>query len=139
MQTKSLDEITQALRALDLDPDFDLIIAIGRGGVAPAALVADIIKRPVETLTINYRDDSHQPQHEHPVALDDPAFEVSGKKILIVDDVSRSGQTLELAKQILNRAKTIKTLVINGQADYSAFDEDCFRFPWHNPDSPMSS
>ena len=49
---------------------------------------------------------------------------------LLVDDRSRTGKTFDKGKALLKGAKFIKTLVVNGKADYPLFDEDCFTFPW---------
>ena len=42
----------------------------------------------------------------------------------------KTGATLEYARQLLNEAAIVKTLAVNGKADYSLFDEACFIFPW---------
>lgn len=34
------------------------------------------------------------------------------------------------AKKLLSKAKSVETLMINGKANYSLFNEDCFKMPW---------
>ena len=47
-----------------------------------------------------------------------------------MDDVSRTGKTLARARAWLN-GNTVKTLLVNGAADYRLFDTpECLRMPW---------
>ena len=50
--------------------------------------------------------------------------------LLVVDDRSRTGATLALAREVLRDAAVVRTLAVNGKADHSLFDEPCFVFPW---------
>ena len=55
---------------------------------------------------------------------------MKNKKILLVDDFSRTGKTFKEAKKLLKGAK-IKTFVINGKADYKLYSyKTCLKFPW---------
>ena len=65
-----------------------------------------------------------------PKLLEPISFDFKGKKILLVEDRIKTGATVNLALELLKEAKTIKTLAVNGEADYSLYDESCFRFPW---------
>ena len=57
-------------------------------------------------------------------------LKIKNKKILIVDDISRTGATLKKAKEILKGNK-LKTFVINGKADYSLYNlKGCVKWPW---------
>jgi hypoxanthine phosphoribosyltransferase len=49
----------------------------------------------------------------------------------VVDDVSVTGQTLELAKKKL-RSSTVKTFVLRGKADHVLFPKikECVKWPW---------
>ncbi len=112
-------------------PEFDLIIAINRGGIHPAKILSKMLKLNVETIDINYRDDKHVPRYNSPKLMKKLCRKYENKSILLVDDVSRTGKTLRAAKKFLKGNK-IKTFVVNGKADYSLYNTECFKFPWLN-------
>jgi len=71
--------------------------------------------------------------HEKPKLMRLFDHDVSGKKILLVDDLSRSGETIEFAKDILLKkgASEIKSLVLVGKGDYFLEEfKGCVKFPW---------
>lgn len=130
-----LRRIAERLRAADLpDPaDVDVVVAVARGGVAPATLVAYELDRPLRRLALNYRDDANVPRHETPepqAAVPD----VRGLRVLLVDDVSVSGATLRRAAELLNAAH-VTTVAFKGRpdaADVVLFPDvpACVRWPW---------
>ncbi len=128
----SFKKISERLRQMDL-PDFDLVIGIGTGGVVPASLVAFHLNCELVVITLNYRDENNTPQHEAPVVLKGlpEDFNLKGKKVLLVDDVSVSGKTINQALEALN-TPGIQTLAMKGKADYVLFPEikDCVKWPW---------
>ncbi|MBP7434248.1 hypothetical protein KA996_11965 [bacterium] len=70
------------------------------------------------------------PCRSNPELIQPIEFSYSGKKILVVDDRSKTGATLQKAKELLAGAALVKTFAVNGKADYSLFDEPCFKMPW---------
>lgn len=129
MQTKPLPEILKRIKSLRID-SVDLVVGIARGGIVPAYLVASHSRKPLEFLWIHFRNEHHQPELENP-RLEKPVnFDWENKRILLVDDRVNSGATMKLAMKLLKGAVSIKTLAINGPADYTLFDEECFRVPW---------
>ena len=68
--------------------------------------------------------------YDKPKLLEEIDFDFKGKRILLVDDRVKTGTTLEFAKELLSGAKSVKTLAVNGIADYCLYNEACFRFPW---------
>jgi hypoxanthine phosphoribosyltransferase len=124
-----LPQIKARLKAQVL-PDVDAVIGISTGGTAPAALVAYELDKPLYTLTINYRAEDNKPQRQEPQLLE-PLPNDLPKRLLLVDDVSVSGKTLELAKKLLNNYN-ITTLVFKGKADIVLFPEikPCVHWPW---------
>jgi hypothetical protein len=75
----------------------DLVVAIGRGGYVPARIVCDILLHSLLTsIKIEHWDIAACKRPEalvrFPLAVD-----VSGQKILIVDDVTDTGDTLRAA------------------------------------------
>jgi uncharacterized protein len=130
MNSKTINEIIDKVKTIDIPEEFDTIVAVARGGIIPAGLIQQRLLSDVEIIWINFRNENQQPQHDEPVLLKPINFEYLNKRILIVDDRSRTGKTFEKVKALLKGAHIIKTLVVNGKADYSLFDEECFTFPW---------
>ena len=98
----------------------------------PAAIIAFYLKVDLSIITINYRDENNDPRHETPTVINRPDELVpGGKKILLVDDVSVSGKTLQTASDLL-AGNHIRTLTLKGKADYVLFPEirDCVKWPW---------
>lgn len=130
MEIKPLEVILERLKALEFTEQFDLVVAVARGGIVPGALVAQKLGCPLATIVINFRNDMHQPCRKSPELIQPVDFSYKGRRILIVDDRSRTGATLNTAKELLKEAATVRTLAVNGKADYSLFDEPCFKMPW---------
>lgn len=126
----SFIEISERLKNLKL-PHFDLVIGIGSGGIVPASLAAFYLKTELQVLTLNYRDENNNPRYEEPVLLHKPEFDLKGKKILLVDDVSVSGKTMNAALEQL-KGFDVTTLAMKGKADYVLFPDvkDCVKWPW---------
>jgi uncharacterized protein len=146
-----LPDIARQLKSLTL-PDVDAVVGIATGGVAFASIVAFWLEKPLHIIHLNYRDETNKPRHEKPKLL--KPFEVNSntfnkgslseverqplangepKHILLVDDVSVSGATLETAKQLLPNFQTT-TLVIKGKADFVLYPDvrACILLPWRD-------
>ena len=109
---------------------FDAIVAIAQGGVMPAALLQQEWGIPLRIVRINYRDSENKPRFDDAKLLEDAAFPFHGKRILLVDDVSRTGRTLARAREYLD-GNMVRTFLVNGKADYYLYDtEECLRMPW---------
>ena len=130
-QSFSLDELMRRIRKY-LERDFDLVVAIERGGLLPAYLASRFLNIPMRSLCINLRDKKNRQRFETPRLVEPKDFFSQNKKILLVDDVAKSGATLAFAKGQLSEAESIKTLVIYGVADISLFGElnKCVLWPW---------
>ena len=127
----SFKTISERLKEMKL-PQFDLVIGIGTGGIVPASLVAFHLNAELRVMVLNYRDEQNNPLYEDPKVItiaDDLNFPY--KKILLVDDVSVSGKTLQKAKDLLD-GYNVTTLTMKGTADFVLFPEikDCVRWPW---------
>ena len=126
----SFVDISQRLKHLDL-PEIDWVIGIGSGGIVPASLLAHQLSKPLSLLTINYRAENNIPQHDTPKLLTSAPLLPETCRVLLVDDVSVSGQTMAFAKSLLHQ-QDIVTLVLKGSADYVVFPEisACVHWPW---------
>jgi hypoxanthine phosphoribosyltransferase len=130
----SFEEITARLKDLTL-PDVDVVYGVATGGIVPAALVAYQLGRPLELMTINFRRQDNSPQRPAPELLSLPREPQAGTSVLLVDDVSVTGQTLLLAKDTVLAGCQVTTLVMKGRADIVVFPDvgTCVAWPWKAP------
>lgn len=130
MNTKSFEEVTGRIREIEFREEFDMIVAIANGGIIPAALLNQRLNVELQLLKLNLRDVNQKPLYDKPRLLEEIRFDVAGRTVLLVEDRVKTGTTLNYARQLLEGAKLVKTFAVNGKADYSLYDEPCFRFPW---------
>lgn len=93
----------------------DIIIAIARGGYTPARILSDYLG--VMDMT-SFKVKHYQSKQKEDVAvIQHPlAADVSGQKILLVDDVSDTGDTFEVAIDHINdcaRPTEVRTAVLH--------------------------
>jgi len=126
----SFREISERLKQVEL-PETDLVIGIGSGGIVPAGIVAFHLNAELQVMVLNYRDELNNPRYEEPKVLEKPHGNLEGKRVLLVDDVSVSGKTMNKALEQLE-GLNVKTLAMKGKADYVLFPEikDCVKWPW---------
>lgn len=127
----SMEEISERIKYTPL-PEFDLVVGIATGGSIPASIVAYKTSRPLKMIKLNYRDIENNPIYEEPKLLSNVSEELSNKKVLLVDDVSVSGKTLDKAKSLLTESE-VTTFVLKGNADIVIFPEAdrCVKWPWN--------
>ena len=132
MEQKGFTEVLDKFRQQIIDEEFDQIVAIANGGIIPAAILAQKLELEVFLLKINLRDKQQRPLYDRPKLLAEIDFDCRNKRILLVEDRVKTGSTLNFAKQLLIQAGAakVKSFAVNGKADYSLYDEACFRFPW---------
>ena len=135
----------------------DIVIGIANGGLYPAFEVSRHLKCKMDSMKIlHYRHTVPRfdgmpgivkitrklMMNTKPILVKDiDTKNIKGKKILLVDDETSYGDTLEFAKKVLKRKKpkTIKTATIfrheNYKADFfviEAFNK-CVINPWRKP------
>ena len=130
MTPLSFKQITERLKQLDL-PETDLVIGIGSGGIPAATMVAFHLNAELQVMQMNYRDEQNNPRYDAPKILHKPELHLHGKRILLVDDVSVSGKTMNAALEQL-KGFNVLTLAMKGKADFVLFPEikDCVKWPW---------
>ena len=128
---KSFEEVMQRFREIEFHETFDIIVAIANGGIIPAAIINQKLNTEIQLLKINLRDPSQKPKYDSPKLVSPIDFEYKDKTILLVEDRIKTGATVQFAIVLLHGAKQIKTFAVNGKADYSLYDESCFKFPWN--------
>ena len=130
----SFEDISNKLREFSF-PDPDLVVGIAKGGVVPASLIAHQLQCPLQLITIHYRDLHNAPFYESPQLIQDfNEGKPVGQHVLLVDDVSVSGQTMDLAKSLLE-GNVITTFTLKGKADLVLYPEitSCINWPWKSP------
>ncbi len=105
-------QVTDQIRRSKYKPD--LIVAVSRGGWIPGRVLSDILEMPkVATIKVEYYEDIYKtrskPEITQPLPID-----ISGKRVLLVDDIADSGRSLELVKNhLLGRgAADVKTCTL---------------------------
>ena len=134
------DCATLAARLAAAGP-FAGLVAVTRGGLVPAALLARALDlRRIETLGIVSYDESDR-QGELTVVKPPGAVDGDGRGWLVVDDLADSGATLALARRLLPAAR-VATLYVKpagqSQVDWSVRSYPStvwIAFPWEQ-DSP---
>lgn len=74
----------------------ELVAGIAKGGLFPAVYLASVFQRDVLPIKLSRRQ-NEQVVHDEPVWYVLPTDVVKGKKVLVVDDICVSGQTMEMA------------------------------------------
>lgn len=125
-------EIRTRLAGLEL-PLVEAVVGIATGGTVPASLVAYKLGVPLTLMQLNLRAEDNTPQRSKPELLA-PFQPPEVGHVLLVDDVSVSGRTLDVAKTLLPN-HYVTTLVMKGRADHVLFPEvtSCVVWPWKVP------
>ncbi len=83
----------------------DVIIGISRGGLVPMRLLSDLLGvKQVDIIRIEHYNGIGEAA-TRPILTITPVLDLQGKKILLVDDVADSGETLLVAKKYLEQKK----------------------------------
>lgn len=129
----SFQAIARAIQGLEAGP-FDVVVGIGSGGTVPAALAAYRLALPLHMIWYNYRGEDNRPRYAEPQLQRDSNLPTGTRHVLLVDDVSVSGRTLDAARRHLGPAN-VTTMVLKGAADIVLFPEisRCVAWPWRPP------
>jgi len=113
----SWDDVNEICRdlamAIHKDFDPDIIIGVARGGLIPAAVIASILRKDLFPVALSRRMKGVIVR-EKPQVLVPVSDEVDGKRVLIVDERSESGETLRLTAREAQKkgAKKVKTATL---------------------------
>ena len=108
----SWDQLHRDARALawrldgqgPLDGDWKAVVAITRGGMAPAMIIArELDIRTVDTISV--KSYNHQEQSV-PKIIKSPDMDLigDGDGVLIIDDLVDTGRTLEVVREVMPKA-----------------------------------
>ena len=76
--------------------DPDIVIGVARAGVIPGAVIASMMRKDFFSLKITRREGG-QVVRQRPSILSAAPRQAQGKRVLIVDEITTSGETLRLA------------------------------------------
>jgi hypoxanthine phosphoribosyltransferase len=121
--------------ARDYDPE--VIVGLTRAGVIPAAVVSSILGADFYVLRVS-RKEGEDTVRERPAVFSEVPPAVAGKRVLIVDEITTSGDTLRLALAAVRdrhpaevRTATSFARTTGYRPDYAALTMDAFViFPW---------
>lgn len=117
----------------------DVIIGISRGGLIPARIFSDIFNiYNIFIVAARYYKDINQKLEKPIISINADINSLNDKNILIVDDLTDTGNTLLTLIDILqDRAKTIKTLTLYKKPKskfipdyYTDISDEWIVFPW---------
>ena len=127
----------QKIQASNYKPD--LIVAIARGGLVPARILSDLLgTEELTVIQVEFYVDIAKTSQQ-PLLKQGLIIPIQGKKTLLVDDISDTGKTLQLAKTHLtdHGAAEIKTATLYTKPQSTAtpdyFEKETSRwvvFPW---------
>lgn len=133
----SWDLFGELCRALALrvyrEYDPDLVVGIATAGVIPAAVIADILQVDFYSMKITRREEGEMPE-----LVTTAPVQAGGRRVLLVDEITTSGETLRLALAALRdvipadiRTATCFSRPGGFSPDYHALETDAVVvFPW---------
>jgi len=102
-----------AMAVSDFNPD--IILGIGRGGFYPATMVSQILQKEIYPVRLTRRVEDIV-MYEHPRWLLKPPPTISGLRVLVVDEICRSGDTLSM---VITQAKETGASEVRSAVLYS--------------------
>jgi len=117
----------------------EVVVGISRGGIVPARILLDLLQTPeFATIQIEYYVGINQ-RMQDPILKQCLQTEVKGKKVLLVDDVSDCGKSLQFAINHIEKmgAKETKTATLYSKPEtittpnyYEKQTSHWIVFPW---------
>lgn len=94
---KNYHTLSQKIAAtiLSHEKPFDIIVAIGRGGLTFGHLLSDFLRIPISSITIQSYTDIQKQGEVH--ITDGLSLGIANKRVLLVDDIADTGTTLKRA------------------------------------------
>lgn len=131
-------ELSRALAlrvAREYDPE--IVVGVARAGVIPAAVVASILRVDFYAIRISRKEGEEQVR-ERPAIMTAAPPQTAGRRVLIVDEIATSGDTLRLALAAVRDARPAEVRTATSfvrprgyKPDYFALETDStVIFPW---------
>lgn len=139
------ERLAEKVRGSGFRPE--VVVAIGRGGFVPARILCDLLEvKELASMEVEYYRDIEE-RGEEPRVLHPLNADVENRSVLLVDDVSDSGRSLQLAvNQILGRGTKVLRVATLHSKPWSTFQPDFFAeetaswviYPWEVFESARS-
>lgn len=121
--------------AREYDPD--VIVGIARAGVIPGAVIASMLRKDFFSMKISRREGAELVR-ERPMVLSAAPPQAAGKRVLVVDEICTTGETLRMALAAVRHVnaaeiRTATSFVKAGgfKPDFYAIETDSMViFPW---------
>lgn len=126
-----------AVRVANSGFEPEIVVGIAKAGVIPGAVVASMLRCDFASMKISRRA-GLELVSDRPKILSEAPRIAAGKRVLVVDEICTSGETLRTAANALRnvRPKEVRTAtsfvrVSGHKPDYFAFETDgTIVFPW---------
>jgi hypoxanthine phosphoribosyltransferase len=122
----------------------DVIVGVTRGGWVPARVLSDLLGVPdFATVRVEFYLGVAETRNE-PVLIQGVSAAVTGKKVLIVDDVADTGKSLQLAREhVLQQGATEVRIATVYRKPWSVIKPDYYEtetscwvvFPWETKET----
>jgi len=87
----------------------DIVVGVARGGLVPARILTDLLETPeLATIQISFYQNIDQPALK-PILKQALTVPIEGKKVLLVDDIADTGESLKLAQTYLRQQDVLET------------------------------
>lgn len=108
-----LDRLVEGLADRLASERFDVLLAITRGGLVPAGMLAYRLRiRNILVAAVEFYDDHGQPG-PHPTFLQFPADPLlRGQRVLVIDEVWDSGTTIHAVTERIRQAGGLPTTAV---------------------------
>ena len=115
----------------------DLVVGIAKAGVIPGAVVSSILRRDFYSLKIS-RDLGIERVRARPKIFSAAPVEAARKRVLIVDEICTSGETLRIAVNAIRQVNPAEIRTATSLVKHGGFRPDFFAletgatvvFPW---------
>lgn len=131
-------ELCRAL-ALTVTRDYDpeLVVGIAKAGVIPGAVIASILRCDFYSIKISRRSGA-EVVHDEPRILTSAPPQARGKRVLIVDEICTTGETLRMALAAVRSTRPADIRTATSFAKVGRFKPDFYAvetdatviFPW---------
>ena len=125
-------------RIKEMDFEADVIVGISRGGLLPTRILSDLLDNPhLANIKVEFYVDIYQTK-EAPIITQPVSVSVKDKRVLIVDDITDSGQSFRLVwENLVQEAAEVKSVTLYHKP-WSCFTPDIYAreteawvvFPW---------